>query len=442
MQKSVRTPKAGFFQLTPFLIFVSAFLLLVKIFPQVDLSKTDDFPLLACMIAIIWALFTFKQKISFNKKIETFVSGAAQPTIMYMCFIFIASSIFSNFLGMMNGVNSAIAISFNLIPASFLLPGLFITASIFSLIIGSSMGCITVFMPVAMGFASQLGINPAMLAGIIVGGAMLGDNLSVISDTTIAATQTTGCKMSDKFKANGFLVLPAFIATIIVLAVINHNLGGSITVPTQIINTKTFIALIPYGLVLTLALLGIDVLAVLVSGSLAAGAIGILNGSFSTVTAITSIFDGFYAEKKMVAVLVLVLLIAGLAKMIEANGGIKYLLKKFSTKIKNAAHAEAAIAFLVFLINSVIAINTIAILVTGPIAKKIGDSAKIPAKRVASILDIFACVCQGIMPYAPQLLLAGALAKISSISIMPYLHYQFFIFIVAVASIVKTRFRK
>ena len=432
--------KAGLFQLSPFLMFVTAFLALIKLFPQVNVSKTDDFPLLACLMAIIFALFTFKDKISFNKKIEIFVSGAAQSTVMYMCFIFIASSIFANFLTMVQGVDAAILISFKLIPPSLLLPGLFITTSLFSLVIGSSMGCITAFMPVAMGFAVKLGMNPALLAGIVVGGAMLGDNLSVISDTTIAATKTTGCKMSDKFKANGLLVLPAFIATLIVLFFINKNM--LITIPTQIFSYTHLIKIIPYGLVLVLALIGIDVLAVLVTGAIAAGVIGVADGSFSSLTAVTSIFDGFYAEKKMVAVLVLVLMIAGLSKMIEANGGIKYILKKFQTKIKSRAHAEASIAFVVFLINSVIAINTIAILVAGPIAKKIGDNANIPAPRIASLLDIFACVCQGIMPYAPQLLLAGALAKVSSISIMPHLHYQFFIFIVAVISIIRTRFRK
>ena len=416
---------------------------MIWFFPKIETARTDDFPLFACLIAVIWALFTFKEKLTLNKKIEIFVSGTAQPTIIYMCFIFIFSSIFAHFLTLIKGVDAVVNLSLLLVPSSLLLPGIFVTVSLFSLTIGSSMGSITAFMPIAIGFTKYLGINPALMAGIVVGGSMLGDNLSLISDTTIAAVKTTGCAMSDKFKENVKLVLPAFVATVITLFFVNRGMGFVSAVPTKtLISYLDFIKIVPYIVVITLALLGIDVLGVLILGTFTAVGIGLFDGSFSYLHALTNIFDGFYTSKKMVAVFVIVMLIAGLSKMIEANGGLNYLIERSWKRIKSKAGAETSIAFIIFLVNAVLAINTISILVVGPIAKRIGKKFDVSNKRIASLLDIFACVCQGIVPYAPQLLLAGALANISSIAIMPYLHYQFFIFIVAVVSILSKIFVK
>ena len=427
-----QSSKAGFTQLIPFIIFILIFLSSALFF-QMQISA-----IFACLIATICAFFTFLTPTSINKKIEIFVSGAAQPTIIAMLYIFIFSSAFTYILKIIGGTDAAINVGLHIIPTAYLLPGLFIIVSIFATAIGTSMGTIAAFLPIAVGFSKELHIDPALIAAIVVSGAMLGDNLSIISDTTIAATQTTRCSAKDKFRTNFLLVLPAFILTALVLLYTNLNLPA-LQLAHYTISSLDLLKTSPYAIVLVLASLGLDVIAVLILGIICAASIGIYLEKFNYLQATGLIAEGFSHNAGGVQeVIILSLFVSGLAAVVDYNGGIAYLLEKFSKRIENKGSAELHIVLLTFLVNAAIAINTIAILVTGPVAKKIGDKFSIPNYRIASIVDITACICQGILPYAPQLLLASTLAGVSSLSIIPYLYYQGFMALVLVASIGKT----
>lgn len=430
----MKKPDNSFISITPLFVFVFLFFC-SAIFLSQPISA-----LFSCLLAIIYAvIFTFGKDIPFNKRIDLFISGSAHPTAIATCYILFFSAIFTYTLNIIGGTQAAVNIGMGLIPSQFLLPGFFFIVSLFAVAIGSSMGAIAAFLPIGLGMGEQLLVNPSLICGIVVGGAMLGDNLSIISDTTIAATQTTGCHMKDKFKENSLLVLPAFIATMVILFYLNHFIPTPLINPVlPSINLSHVLPITPYGAVFILALCNIDVLAVLVVGILMAMGIGIWQGTFTFLQSTSVLVDGFAYNSSIQEVLMLVLFVAGLSYIVEYNGGIQYLLNMFSHHIRSKARAEISIALLVFLVNMAVAINTIAILVTGPVAKHIADQFDIPKKRVASLIDIVACICQGILPYAPQLLLAASLAKVSSISIMPYLHYQWFVAVVTAASIGKT----
>lgn len=419
--------------LIPFLVFVGLFLISALFF-----SSTIS-PLFTCLIAIIVSFFTFKQSLSLNQKVEIGIQGSAQPTVLAMCYIFIFSAVFAYTLTLIGGLNAAVNLGLYVIPIQFILPGFFIIVSLFATAIGSSMGTIAAFTPIGIGIAQQLGIEPALMTGVVVSGAMLGDNLSIISDTTIAATQTTMCEMKDKFKANVLLVIPAFILTIATLSIINYYTTTDTALAIPTVHAYDLIKATPYALVFIFALFGIDVIAVLIIGIFSAISIGMWQGTLDIVRGTGIILEGFVKDSSGIQeVLILALLVAALSYIVEYNGGINYLLEHISTRVRSKAGAELYIALLVFLVNAAVAINTIAILITGPVAKKIGDTFGIAKTRIASLIDIVACICQGILPYAPQLLLAGSLSGISSIAIIPYLYYQGYIFLVVIGSIVHT----
>lgn len=428
------------FPLLPFAVFIGSYILLSLLYPQADNTlKLTGFPIFACLLALFVSTFTFKEKVPLKKKVKIFITGASQDTVLYMCFIFIFSSIFAHILTLNGGVDAAIKLCEIIIPQQLLLPGIFTAIALFALTIGSSIGSIATFMPIAVGLSQKLNINPALISGIVVGGSMLGDNLSVISDTTIAAIHTTHCSAYKKFKANAFLAFPAFLITIGILSYINGQLPP---LPLEASATtwqfSDAIKVIPYAAVLLTALVGVDVLVVLPFGALLGGILGIFYEKFTFLDAVTFCFDGFYLQKGMVAMLILVLLIGGLVQVIEHNGGIRYLLHLFHSKTKTKAGAEVSIAMLVSLLDIAIARNTIAIMIAGPIAQQIGGRFKLRGARIASLLDVFACGIHGLVPYSSQLLLAGAMANLSTLSIIPYLHYQFAILIIAMLSIVKT----
>lgn len=426
--------KSGFFQITPFIVFVSLFLVST-------ISKSHAIsPLFSCIIAIIYSFFTFIKPLSFNKKVELFVEGGTDKTVLSMIYIFIFSAVFTHVLKLIGGIESAVNIGLYLLPSSFLLPGFFTIIGLFATAIGSSMGTIAAFLPVGIGLASTLGVNPALMAGVVVSGAMLGDNLSIISDTTIAATQTTGSSMKGKFKENIWFVIPAFVLTFATLWLVNSwTLSAGAATPMIILSTIDFIKVFPYLLIFVLAILGIDVIAVLVIGILLTIGIGGYFGTFSFIEGTQVFLAGFTTDSDIHMTLILSLLVAGLSHIVTYNGGLDYLLDRCSKNIKSSRGAQCAIAILIFLVNAAVAINTVAILIVGPAAKKIATSFGVSPDRTAVLLDMFSCFCQGILPYAPQLLLAGALANVSSIAIMPYLYYQWFIFIVALFGILMFR---
>ena len=444
MQKQkhfIYSGKPNLFALSPFFVFIGMYILLISVYASVDNKiKLTAFPIFAAISAIVFSMFTFQERATISKKIKIFISGVARPTVIYMCFIFIFSSIFSHIASLCGGVDSAITFCNILIPEQWLLPGLFTAIALFSLTIGSSIGGIATFTPIAVGMASKLGVDPALMAGIAVGGAMLGDNLSVISDTTIAAIHTTGCDPYEKFKGNAMLVLPAFVITIIILSFI----GSQVYVPLQASLTLTwefadFVKVIPYLAVFIFALIGIDVLAVLASGAFSAAFIGIMYGKFSVVSAMTFFFEGFYQQKGIVSIFFLVMLIAGLSRIVEHNGGIKYLLNKFKANTSSKADAEQSIALLVVFLEFAMARNTIAILIAGPMAQQIGGKFKVKNSRIATLLDIFACTIHGLLPYSSQLLLAAAMAGTTTFAVMPHLYYLYVILVVSILSIVKTK---
>ncbi len=428
--------KAGWLQLSSFWLFIGLFV------PSTLFFGSALSPIFCCIAAIIYSFFTFTKKTSFNNKMNLVIEGVMQSTVVTMCYIYIFGAAFTHVQRLIGGVDAAITVGMSVIPSSFILPGFFAIVSLFAVAIGSASGTIATFLPIALGFGGKMGINPALISGMVVSAAMLGDNLSVISDTTIAATQTTGSKMSDKFKANVFLVIPAFFLTIGVLIYINSLYAIDVSYAFACPTWLDMVRILPYFLIFILAFMGLNVVAVLVSGIFCGVGLGIVLGMFNFSHGTFLLLEGFSINTSIHEILVLVLLISGLAKIVEYNGGINYLLNRFSKRITGKASAEVHISLLIALICMATAINTLAILLTGPVAKQIADKYGISGKRTACLLDIVACATKGMLPYGHQLLLAGSIASIPTVSIIPYLHYQGFISLIVVASIGMTYFKE
>lgn len=417
------------FSLAPFFIFIATFVALNMFFPTANSHIKTDFPIFAAFLAIIASFFTFPSGTSLNKKIEVFIQGAAQTTVLHMCFIFLFSTMFTYTLTQIGGTQTAVDIALYFLPQNLILPGIFFVTSAFSVCVGTSMGTIITFTPIFYKVSQAVSINPALTAGIVVSGAILGDNISLISDTTNAATKVTGSTIMAKFKDNFRIALPAAITTILILMYLNST-TMTMTAPTiapEFANIN-FWNMIPYGATFFLALAGFDILCVLVCGMAIAMIIGLYFGRIEFLDIMSFFHHGFYESKGMVAIFVLVLFLSGLSKIITHNGGIDYLLNLLGKESKSARRTKFEIFALVFLVNCAIAINTISIIVTGPIAAKLGQN-KLTPGRIANILDIGSCVSQGILPYAPQILLAASMCNISPLSTMPYLYYPYALFV-------------
>ena len=417
--------KPKFNALVPFIIFLTIFALLNIVY-SADSVVRDNFPIFAAFVALICSFFTFQNKETFNERVEIFIQGSSQTIVVHMCYIFLLSTVFTTILEQTGGIQSAVNICLHTIPTWCILPGMFIVTSIFSFTVGTSMGAIAAFMPIAINIAGHLALNPSLMAATIVCGAMFGDNLSILSDTTIAAVKVTGTTMTKKLLLNMQIAFPAFIGSIIFLTYKNYLVANAVDLQhLPAITCFDIIKTLPYIATFYLALTGLDIIIVLVLGIILALGLGLLLKSLTMLTAINLLFDGFYNSKGMVNVFILVLLLSGLSAIITHNGGIEYLIDKLKHKISNVRHAKIAILLLVTLVNITIAINTIAIIISGPIAKKIGDDFEIDHAQTACILDIGSCVSQGLLPYTPQLLLAASMAQVSTISLLPYLYYQF-----------------
>ena len=304
---------------------------------------------------------------------------------------------------------------------------MFIIAAFVATAMGTSMGTIGAIAPIAVEMAVKAHLPVAVAVGAVVGGAMFGDNLSMISDTTIAATRTQGCEMRDKFIMNFKIALPAAILTIIVMIIF----GVSGQIPDEL--KYSVIRILPYISVLVLALLGINVFLVLITGTVLGGIIGLAQGSFTLIEFSQSIYEGFTSMQE---IFILSLLIGGLAALIAKDGGIDYLLNAISSRIKSVKGAEFGIAALVSVADICTANNTVAIVITGPMAKQIADENGVDPRRSASMLDIFSCVFQGIIPYGAQLLLAGQLSGLSPLQIMPSLYYPYLLGVMGILAIV------
>jgi Na+/H+ antiporter NhaC len=414
--------KGSLLALLPLVIFIALFL-------GVGIITGDfyAFPVLAAiLIAAIVALF-MNRKESLSTKIELFAKGTGHTDIIIMVFIFLLAGAFSESASRMGAVDSTVNLSLSFIPENMLIAGLFIIAAFVSLSMGTSMGTIAALAPIGLGISTQTDISSTLAMATVIGGAMFGDNLSFISDTTIAAVRTQQTEMKDKFKVNFFIVLPAAIVTVIILLIMTQ--GNQTTV-----NVGDFdaIKIIPYLGVLIGALIGLNVFVVLLGGILLSGIIGFIDGSFTFSSYLQSITEGMLG---MGETAFLAMLIGGVVEIIRHNGGIQALLYYMTRNVRSHKGAQLAMAGLVSSTNLSTANNTISIIIAGPLAKNIADKYEVDRRKSASILDIFSCAVQGLLPYGAQMLVAAEVAGISPISILSYAFYPILIAICGIIAI-------
>lgn len=368
----------------------------------------------AFLISAIYSLLTLKG--SSEERMKVFARGAGNPTMVLMLSIFILAGAFASSAKAMGAVDSTVALALELLPRELILPGIFLASCFISLSIGTSCGTIAALTPVAVGIATQTGISVPLMVGLVVGGTYFGDNLSFISDTTIIATQTQGCKMNDKFKANISIVAPVAVLMLIAYYFIGNSVANTV-VPEQSAN---LLLVIPYIVVIALSLVGLNVLIVLTIGIILTGIMGMIQGSYDFFGWLSSMNEGMMGMSELIIVTILA---GGMLEVIRHNGGIELIIKTLTRSINSTRSAEFCIASLTCLVNVCTANNTVAIITTGPIARDIATRFHIDPRKSASILDTASCFAQGILPYGAQVLIAAGLADIAPIAIIPNLYY-------------------
>lgn len=391
-----------------------------------------DFYSMPAVIGFLIALavaFLQTKGISFNEKISIIAKGVGDDNIITMCLIFLVAGAFSGSVSAAGGVNSTVNLGLSLLPPGIAVIGLFIIGCFISISMGTSMGTIAALAPIAMGISEKTNFPIAICIGAVVSGAMFGDNLSMISDTTIAAVRTQGCDMRDKFRKNFLIVLPAAIATIVILFFMTS--GAHFTVSKDL--DYNIFQVIPYILVLVTALIGLNVFIVLIGGIAFSVIAGLATGAMKVSQIFTSMGKG---ATGMYDITVISILVACISALVKYNGGFAFILENIHKHIHSYKGAEFGVAALVGLIDCATANNTVAIVIAGPIAKEISDDYGIEAARTASLLDMFASVFQGIIPYGAQLLSAASLTGLSSFDIMPYLFYPYLMAVCGIVSII------
>jgi Na+/H+ antiporter NhaC len=414
--------KKGLIALSPLGVFITLYLVTSIIagdFYKVPIT-------VAFMVASVYAI-VISGGMPLRKRIDTYSRGASTEQMMLMIWIFVLAGAFANAAKVMGSIDATVNLTIALLPPQMLLAGLFLAACFISLSIGTSVGTIVALTPIAAGVAAQTGTSTAMMTAIVVGGSFFGDNLSFISDTTIAATQTQGCKLSDKFRVNSFIVVPAAIVIFIIYIV----MGTDVQAPTDIPALEP-LKVIPYVVVLITAIFGMNVMAVLTLGIILTGIIGLLNGSYDLCGWFGAMGDGIIGMGELV---IITMMAGGLLEVIRKGGGIDYIIHLLTRHVTGKRGAELSIAALVSMVNVCTANNTVAILTVGGIAKHIGDRFGIDNRKCASLLDTFSCFTQGLIPYGAQLLMAAGLASLNPIAIIPYLYYPFAIGITALFAI-------
>ena len=384
--------------------------------------------LVAFMIASGVALL-FNKNEKFDTKMDIFCKGAGDPNIVLMLVIFLLAGAFGSVAKAMGGVDSTVNLSLSVLPPNLLVAGLFIIGSFISISMGTSVGTIAALAPIGLGIAEKTGIPVALVTGAIVGGAMFGDNLSMISDTTIAACRTQGCDLKDKFKVNFLIVLPAAILTVILLAVMTSGYKGSMGQTYS----YEFIKVVPYIAVLVGALCGVNVFVLLGGGILFAGVVGMATGSLDLSALIQAISGGMAGMQELC---ILVLIVGGVVGLMKHNEGIDFLLHFITSRINSKKGAEFGIAALVSVVDLCTANNTIAIVTAGPLAKDIAEQYDIDPRKTASILDIFSACWQGMIPYGAQLVTAAGIVGVSAVEIIKYLHYPMLMLVCGIGSII------
>lgn len=419
--------------LLPFLVFILLFLGI-----GISLDDFYAFPSpLAVIAGIATAILLFEG--STNAKINTLLEGCGDSKILTMCLIYLLAGAFASVAAAMGAVESVVNLGLAFISPEMLPVGIFLLAAFLSTATGTSVGSIVALGPIVVGLADQSGVSLVLLSATLLGGSMFGDNLSFISDTTIAATQSLGVKMKDKFRVNFFIALPAALITLVILFFLGQDAGTT----GQLAQTGdySFFKIIPYLLVILLAIIGVNVFVVLFLGTLVAGAMGILNQDFEVLVFTQKVYEGFLG---MSDIFLLSLLTGGLAALVANAGGIDYLLKQVNKKIKSKRSAQLGIASLVSFTNMAIANNTVSIIITGPLAKEISEDYKLDKRNSAALLDIFSCVFQGLLPYGAQvlLLLSFAEGRFDFIELISNTWYLLILPIVAIITILWTPWGK
>ena len=414
--------KKGLIALSPLAVFIVLYLvtsIIARDFYKVPIT-------VAFMASSIYAVI-ISRGMTLRKRIEIFNKGAGTSQMMLMIWIFVLAGAFANSAKMMGAIDATVNLALFLLPAKMILAGLFLAACFISLSIGTSVGTIVALVPIAAGMADYTGMSLPMIVAVVVGGSFFGDNLSFISDTTIVATSTQECRLSDKFRVNSYLVMP--VACFMLIVYIFMGIHTQAVHPSGNID---ILKVIPYIVVLVTAVLGMNVMAVLTIGLFLTGIIGILLGAFDFFGWMQAMGNGILGMGELI---IITIMAGGMLELIKYNGGIDFIISHMTRQVNSKRGAELSIATLVSLVNICTANNTVAILTVGGIAKKIGDRFGVDNRKCASILDTFSCMMQGIIPYGAQLLMAGGLAAINPISIIPFLYYPFLLGIMALASI-------
>ena len=414
--------KKGIIALSPIVVFI--------LFYLVTSIVAGDFykiPItVAFMVSSIYAIAVFTGK-PLMHRIDSYSRGAATEQMMLMIWIFVLAGAFAHSAKQMGSIDATVNLALSLLPPQMIFAGMFLAACFISLSIGTSVGTIAALTPIAVGLAQETGADLAMMTAIIVGGSFFGDNLSFISDTTIMATQTQGCRLSDKFRVNAFIVMPAAL----VILVVYYFLGQDTIAPQQIPAVE-WVKVIPYLTVLVTAVCGMNVMAVLTIGIVLCGIIGMFTGSFDIYGWFGAMGDGIMSMGELIIV---TMMAGGMLELIKQQGGIDFIINMLTRRVSSKRGAELSIATLVSLVDVCTANNTVAILTVGDIAKQIGDRYGVDNKKCASILDTFSCTVLGLIPYGAQLLIAAGLASVNPVAILPYLYYPFALGIVAILSI-------
>ena len=398
----------------------------------------NDFYAMPAIVAFLIALFVaFLQNrgVGFQDKMRLIAQGVGEENIITMSLIFLCAGGFSGAVTAAGGVDSTVNLGLSLIPAHFVVAGLFVIGCFISVSMGTSMGTIAALAPIAAGISEKTGFSMAVCTAAVVCGAMFGDNLSMISDTTIAAVKTQGCEMKDKFKANFLIVLPAAVATVIFFWLVT----GDMSFQLKDIGDYNLLLVVPYLVVLVGALIGINVFVVLIGGIVISLIVGVGTGNILLSEMFTVVGDGVTS---MYDITVISIIVACIVSLVRANGGIHYILDLIRSRIRGKRGAQAGIALLAFFVDLCTANNTVAIVIAGPIAKEISEEYGVDPKRSASLLDMFTSVGQGLIPYGAQLLSAATLTGLTPFDMLPYLVYPMLMAVCGIGAIILSGRRK
>ena len=420
--------KKGIIALSPLAVFILLYLVTSIIagdFYKVPI--TVAFLLSSIYAVIVCGGIPTRGGMPIAERISIFSRGASMGNMMLMLWIFVLAGAFANTAKVMGSIDATVNLTLSVLPGNMILAGLFLAACFVSLSVGTSVGTIVALTPIAAGVANSTGSSVPLLTAVIVGGSLFGDNLSFISDTTIAATSTQGCKLSDKFRVNSYLVMPV---ALVILGIYTF-MGSGINSP-QNVPEVPIIKVIPYLIVLVTAVCGMNVMAVLTLGILVTGGIGILDGSFDVFGWFGAMGNGITGMGELI---IITMMAGGMLELIKVNGGIDTVINLLTRRITTKRGAEMSIAALVGMVNVCTANNTVAIITTGGIAKQIGDRFGIDNRKCASILDTMSCCVQGVIPYGAQLLMAAGLASVNPVGIMPYLYYPYLLGLVTIVAI-------